>query len=201
MELRSLFVILASFFFIAFSCEGELPLYRDPSDVLEGKMDGFYALSLTTNTLRVQLIVKNGFDETLQGAAIFDGQTVVTSTRDPNIHRSFSLSTANIIYARSYNAGSRVLTIDPGDSVKFEATWNFVDDNGTDLIAGFFRYQNDPTCPSRRIGLPEFFTLSGEINVFDRIRTVRARVKQFRLCHVNPYVAPNFCPPIFDCPQ
>ena len=199
---ETLLVILASFVFMASSCDGELPPYRDPTDVLQGKMDGIYALSLSTNTLRVYLVLENTFDETLQGTATFDGLATITSTRDPNIHKTFKLTAANIIHARSYNPSTRVLTIDPGgDYVKLEAIWNFIDDNGTDLTQNFFRYENDPTCPGRRIGLPEFLLLTGELKVFDRINTVKAKTKLFQLCHVDPYVSPNFCPPIFDCPD
>ncbi|MBI4429549.1 MAG: hypothetical protein HY562_10570 [Ignavibacteriales bacterium] len=201
MALRYLLISAMSFLFFAFSCDGELPPYSDPSDVLRGHWDSFYALSVSTNTLRIYVVVENTFDETLQGSATIGGQLVVTSGRDPNIRRTFTLTESNIIYARSYNAATRILTIDPGDSVKMETIWNFVDDNGTNLTLDFFHYQNDPACSNRRIALPELFSLSGELKVFDRLKSVRPRLKQILVCHVNAYVAPNFCPPVGPCSQ
>ena len=199
---RTCILISTAGFWIAFgACESEVPPYNDPSTVFAAKAYGFYSYGVTTNSLSIFVTIKNSFDETLQGKAVFGGQLEIIPLRNPSYRRSFSLSDANLNYARNYNSTSKILTIDPGDSVQFRVTWDFVADNGVDLRNTFFRYFPDTSCSLRTIALPEAFSIHGEMKVFDRIPSTTATMSEFVFCHVNVWVRLGACPPVLECPK
>ncbi|MBI4429548.1 MAG: hypothetical protein HY562_10565 [Ignavibacteriales bacterium] len=193
----------------AWNCEGELPVYRDPRDVLSAKVSGEYVLSSSENSLKLFLSVKNTYDETLEGAAVLQGKIDVILVRNTAIRKTFSLTSANLIYARSYNASSRILRLDPEDSVKFMVSWDFVDDNGVDLREHVFAYSSDPSClaedhpiclgEDRRISSPEEFSLDGEITIYEKVGMAQALARNLRLCYVDKWVNTSCCPPISGC--
>ncbi len=188
------------------ACEGELPEYLDPRDVFTAEINGLYVLSASDNSLKIFLTAKNRFDETFEAEAVLQGNIRVTLASDPSIQKTFSLSASELISARGYNPQTRVLRIDPGDSVRFSVSWDFVADNGTDLLQDVFRYVPDstclaedhPTCLSgdRRIARAQDFSLEGEVVIYRKINSVQTRVRTFTLCHVNKWVPSNCCGPI-----
>jgi len=177
-----------------------LPPYKDPSTVLTAKVVGIYSFNITTNSVSLFVTIKNSFDETLQGKVVFDGQLEIIPLRNPSYRRSFSLSDANLAYARNYNSAAKMLTIDPGDSIQFRVSWDFIADNGLDLRTAFFRNFSDATCSSRTIALPEVFSIHGKMLVFDRIPAITATMSEFVFCYVNVFILPNFCTPVLVCP-
>lgn len=197
-NLFSLLLILILASLTIGSCDENLPAYRDPSDLMEGKIEGQYVLTISDNSVKVYLTIRNVFDETLEGQALIDGTLEIESSRDPQIRKSAQLRPSNLINARGYNGNSGVLTIDPGDSIRLGYSWNLVADNGTNLRSQFFRYTPDPTCrvPDRQIANEETFILRGELKVFDRIPVVRCSPAAFTFCYVNIWVNPKDCPPI-----
>ncbi len=181
------------------ACEGEIPARLDPSDVFESRVQAFYNLSVIQNDLRVLFTARNKFDETLQAVADFSGTLELTMARNTSIRKTFTLSAAQLVYARSYNAGARVLTIDPGDSVVFGVNWNFVSDAGLDLRLDHFRYTHDASClppGDRELADPEVIIIGGQLKIFDKVNVTKAGSIQFLLCHVNVFVLPNYCTPV-----
>ncbi|HLF20296.1 MAG TPA: hypothetical protein VI704_05865 [Bacteroidota bacterium] len=187
----------------ASSCEGEIPPYEDPRDVFRGATNGLYVIGSIDNSMKVFLTATNTFDETFQGQAVLEGEIQIVLARDGTIQKTFSISSANLIPTSNYNPTTRVLTIDRGGSIKFEVSWDFVDDSGRDLRQNTFRYVPDTTCAvlGRKIAAPEDFSLRGEVKVYEQIDIVRAMPKSFRMCHVNFWVSSKECPPIVGCPQ
>ncbi len=185
--------------FALMACEGEIPARLDPSDVFESKVQAFYNLSIIQNDLRVLFTARNKFDETLQAVADFSGTLELAMARNMSIRKTFTLSATQLVYARSYNAGTRVLTIDPGDSVVFGVNWNFISDAGLDLRLGHFIYTPDTSCLAsfnRRLASPEIIIIDGHLKIFDKVNVTKGGLAQFLLCHVNVFVLPNFCTPI-----
>ncbi len=184
--------------FVLMACEGEIPARLDPSDVFESKVQAFYNLSITQNDLRILFTARNKFDETLQAVADFNGTLELTMARNTSIRKTFTLSAAQLVYARSYNTGTRVLTIDPGDSVVFGVNWNFISDAGLDLRLVHFIYTPDISCTqyARKFAHPEIIIIEGQLKIFDKVNVTKAGTIQFLLCHVNLFVLPNYCTPI-----
>jgi len=202
-SLPAFFCIVA---FASLACEGEIPARLDPSDVFESKLQAVYNLSVIQNDLRVLFTARNNFDETLQAVVDFTGTLELTMARNTSIRKTFTLSAAQLVYARSYNTGTRVLTIDPGDSVVFGVNWNFVSDIGLDLRLGHFRYTSDQSCLAvdhalclsvdRKLANPEIIIIEGQLKTFDKVNVTKAGPAQFLLCQVDRYVPPNCCPPV-----
>jgi hypothetical protein len=179
-------VVLLPVLVLSFSCKENLPPYQDPAQVFEGFVRAEYLYSLTSNTIAIQLVVQNVYDETFEGRAILEGTVELTLARKPDVKRIFFLSDANLIQGR-YQPNSRTLTIDPKDSVRLRVFWNFDDDRGRNLRQDEFRYNPDPSCPGRRIAAQETIVIRGSVKVFERTEEVKLGPVSFSFCHINAY--------------
>ena len=159
---------------LSLSCDEQLPLYAEPNFIFEASLSGFYAHSLSDNSLKIYLTVKNIYHETFQEEALLQGELLVTSVRDSALQRRFTLSFAEVIEGPGYNRRTGVLTMEPGATVRLGVSWDFVDDRGKDLRYDFFEYVEDPACPSRCLAMPEEF-LGTEHTFSDYIRYLGAR--------------------------
>ena len=177
------------------SCSEALPPYEDPRDILDGKTIARYVFSSRENTMSVNLIFTNEFDETLEGKAVLAGQGTITWARDPNVRKTFTITPANLTNGK-FNPTTSVLTMDPGDSLRLNYRWNFIDDTGMDLRQDGFLYFTDPTCSFRKISYEETFIIRAEIKVFERIGPMAIRLTEFTMCHVTPWVSQQACPSI-----
>lgn len=121
------------------TCDESLPAYHEPDVVLEATLSAQYVLDFTDNSLKVYLTARNIFDETLQSKADVTGTVELELLK-----KTFFLSVDKLIQGR-YNAGSRVLTFNPRDSVRLGVHWEFIDDRG-----GICARRNSPTAPILR---------------------------------------------------
>jgi hypothetical protein len=193
-------VALAMALAVSMSCDESLPPYQNPSNVLEGKTRAQYVLSYFENSMHVSLIVRNVYEETFQAQAVLNGTLVITAKRRPRIQKTFHLTANNITYAANYDKATRVLTIDPQDSVVFSSSWDFIDDAGEDLRLTFFRYVADTSCYGRVIAPDETFVLQGSVKVYDRLPDVSGGPIEYTFCHVNIWVGPHDCTPVHTEP-
>lgn len=196
-KIQVLFILI----FLFFSCKETLPPYLSPERVLVGDVGGLYVLTASDNSVKLYFTVRNVFDETLQGPAKLAGKIQIVLGRNPQVRKTAVLGVSNILYARSYDRQTGVITLDPGDSIRLGYSWDLVDDNGIDLRTSFFSYVSDPTCPdslpeTRRITLEEKFQISGELLVFDRTGQVVPAPKELAFCYATNWVNPKYCPPI-----
>ena len=180
-----------------FSCSEELPPRNDPSDLFVAGTDITYNYSIFENSMRVELNVTNLYDETLEDTATLAGSLTIQLVRNRSYSKKINFTAANAQFIH-YDAGTRVLRIDPKERIVFQQTWDFVDDQGRDLRTEVFRYVKDTTCPlqTRKIALPEFFVVQGTFKVFGRVTEVEIKPASFEFCHVNIWVLPRDCPPI-----
>lgn len=178
---------------IALSCQEVLPPRNDPGHLFDGRLRATYQLSRFENTIRVTLTLVNIYDETLQGAARFDGWLRFQLNRDTTYSRTFRLSDTLLLFARSYNSRTRELTIDHGDSLQLQAEWDYLDDRGRDFRHEVFGYYADTSCSGRRIAHREDFSMSGYVKVFERAAGEEYPSAPYAFCHVNMYVDPHTC--------
>ena len=187
--LKYCFLMLAG---LSLSCKEPLPAYRDPTDLFSGVLRiGYLYGTPPANIFRVQMVVFNDFDETFEGRTFFEGTIEIVLARKPEVKKTFFLSVDNLIQGR-YNAGSRVLTFNPRDSVRLGVHWEFIDDRGVDLRETEFSYRSDPTCPGRRIAREEAFLVSGTLKLYDRTGEIKFGPVLFPICHV-PNQGPSSC--------
>lgn len=178
---------------LSLSCKEELPPYHDPRDVFDGRLSGAYAISPAENALKAYFTVINSYDETLEGTALLTGRIVLTWQGDSTFRRTIGLTDANILFARHYDATSKHLRIDPGDSVRFGISWNFIADDGRDLKR-LVRFHPDPTCLARYISEePVPIIIEGTMKVFERTELIVPPPAVFRFEFVREYVNPRDC--------
>jgi hypothetical protein len=173
------------------SCSEELPPYKEPSDVLQSEIQGRYVYDFTDNIMKVCITVKNTYRETFQSGNVLRGSLQIILSRDQNIRKTAPIDAANLIYARDYNSSTRVLTLDPRDSIILGYSWNFIDDNGTDLRKSVFQYSPDPTCTSREIAGEETFIIRGDLRVFSQTGSLILGSINFSFRHVKQWVDPK----------
>lgn len=178
------------------SCNEPFPPYNDPRDVFIGRIEGLYVLTLNDNSMKVYIDLVNKYDETLEENVAIDGSVEIGFLRDPLRKKTFSLSLGSLISNGRYNAARNTLRIDPGDTVRFATSWNFVDNNGYDLRASAFQYYIDDACSQRCVANEEVFILSGQVKVFDKVPAITVGPVHFSVCYVKDYVAPANCPPV-----
>ncbi|MBM4168349.1 MAG: hypothetical protein FJ215_04245 [Ignavibacteria bacterium] len=173
-------------------CSELLPEYRDPRDVFKGIAGGRYVLSRTENSVRIDLIVVNTFDETLEARGILEGVGTIAPKRDVGFTKTFRITPAN--WARGkYNPLNGRLTMNPGDTLVLAYTWDYRDDLGRDLRESFFRYTTDPACTLRRISDMEIFALRFRLKVFEKVAEVESEASEYEFCHVSAFIDPKAC--------
>lgn len=185
-SLKYILVIVTA---LSLSCKEPLPTYKDPSEVFSGVLRiGYLYGTPPANIFSVQLVIVNDFDETFEGRTLFEGTIEIVLARKPDVKKTFFLSVENLIQGR-YNAGSRVLTFNPRDSVRLGIYWGFIDDQGVDLRETEFTYSTDRACPRRKIARQETFLVSGTLKLYDRTGEIKFGPVVFPLCYVlNPRV-------------
>lgn len=211
-ELPTPLVTLFAFLLLILSgsCEEQLPEYRDPRNALEESITGRYVLGISDNSMKIEVMVVNVYDETFEGKAVLQGSGSILLKRNQATAKTFTLTPANVSNGK-YNTATGILRMDPNDTLRLVFSWNFVADGGVDLRQTVFQYYPDPTCTfdqpvviMRRIAFQETFIIRATLRVFDKIADLSGGPYEFTLCHVDQWVPGNSCPPIiFDenyCP-
>lgn len=174
---------------LCLSCTESLPPYQDPTKLFGGSIDALYLLSTYQNEMRVVLRVRNIYDEQLDGQALIAGQVEIVAVRDQAVHKTIQLTPLDLVSAKGYDRQSGRLVFDPGEEIRFEVSWNFVDDSGRDLRSSFFVLLADTTCQARCLGYREDFTLKAQINLYERTSSVVIGPTVFALWYVTGVVA------------
>jgi hypothetical protein len=191
----SLLVLVA---LVAGPCDESLPSHEEPDAYFQGRITAQYSHSPNENGLRGLIVVRNVFDETLQGSAALQGSVIIESLRNPALRKTVQLTRANILFLRGYDARTNTFTFDAGDSISMVYTWDFASDDGArDWRTSFFTYVSDTLCNglliNRCLALTEDLMITVQFTVFHGRVPMRA-MTQFPLCYVSRYVHPNFCP-------
>ncbi|MGB2869168.1 MAG: hypothetical protein WBD36_12000 [Bacteroidota bacterium] len=179
---------------LCISCDESLPGRIDPSVNLRASTNWLAQLDYTNPNLSASFSVRNVYDDVLDGPASFQGSIEIVLLRDPTIQRHDVLTAANIVYARGYDPLLKRLTLDPGDSVRLQYSWDMNDDAGKSLLSTTFRSSIDPTCTFRSIAEPEIFGVTGQITIFDHLGAAVFQTRMFKLCFVTYRDAGPFPP-------
>ena len=181
------------------SCSEQLPVRVEPTDVLSGSIRGEYLFNPTENLMMVSVTIRNDYEETLDGTALFDGTIRIVASGDTSIHKTQVMNASNVSFTRvkRWNPLTRQLTLDPGDTLTVIYKWNFIDDGGRNLILSYFRYWPHPDCPDFRLKADSAtFELMAEIRLFEKTNLVTAGPTKFLICHVMGLFNIQGCPPI-----
>lgn len=192
-------VIFAVFSVFCTSCNENIPLREDLSNLITVKVTSTYFTKSRSNfigSIRTFIIVTNNTDETIDDIATMAGSMEIVweppkeEERRFNRTRSFKLGTNNIFYAKNFNLQTKRLTLGPQDSVVLFVDWNLKTNDST-FIPNYFNYVNDPKCfvsqPSipygvpRRISTRQKFMVKADVKMFDRLSVLY--IQQINLSH------------------
>jgi hypothetical protein len=145
--------------------------------------------------MRIEVTIVNTYDETVQTKATLTGSFEISLIRDAAVRKTINVGTGNLVSTRFYDPTTKVLTIDPGDSIRFVYDWNFIDNNNVFLPQDVFHYSLDQTCPGRYLSFSESFAISGSIQIAEKLENVQCNPVVYNLCYVDKYMSPHDCPP------
>lgn len=173
--------------FFLWGCGESLPPRSDPANLFAISIATQYNIVNDFGMLDVLITLKSNYEETLQDVALLDGTLMIDWTIAPELRgnivprRTAHIEPSQIVHAKKYDSFTRILTIDPGDSIILRYRWNFKMDDSTNLYKQF-RYQSDMGCIVRATGEggPEYrrfsanqsFLISAQVKIFGRSATV-----------------------------
>jgi hypothetical protein len=197
-----LVALLSASLIFLFACDESLPPRNDPTKLFRGSVDAKYSLLWNENAMRISVTIVNVFDETIQTTVSIAGTVVVTLARDKKYQKTIALNANNLMNTKFYNPSTKELTLDPGDSIRFAYTWNFVDDNNVRLPEDVFHFYRDPICSARYVAYSESFALTGSIQIIEKMGSFPLIPSVLNLCYISLYVLPKDCPaPPTECSQ
>ena len=176
------------------ACDEQLPPRNDPEALFEASLTTEYILHFDENDVRFTVNVVNVFDETLQDTVDLSGQLQVVLLRDPTIVRTLRLSVDSLITTAGYNPYTRILTVNPGDTLRMRVRWDLTDDRNVWLPERVFDFYSDTTCPLRYLAKGESFLIRGNLTVFRRAGFVTIPPTGFNLCYVTAFTTIRYCP-------
>ena len=178
-------LILSLFFF--WGCAESLPPRSDPVNLFGISITTEYNIVNNFGMLDVFITLKSNYEETLQDVALLDGTIMIDWTIAPELRgnivprRTVHIEPSQIVHARKFDNFTRMLTIDPGDSIVLRYRWNFKMDDSTDLYKQL-KYQADKGCvlsaggdgppQYRRYSPNQPFLISAQVKIFGRSATV-----------------------------
>jgi hypothetical protein len=180
-------------------CDESLPQRNDPANVFTATVSAVYIYQIDVNAIGVRLNVVNTFDETLQALLSIDGNVDIEWNRSPEYRVSIPLSKFNLIHSGPIDQYTRVLTLDPGDSLTFYTIWNLATDSNV-FIPSMFDYNVEPTCltPAGSLKVSrrkETFNFSGRVKIMERTGYAFIDPSHFDLCYyATYYLEPKQCP-------
>ncbi|RPI05088.1 MAG: hypothetical protein EHM64_07760 [Ignavibacteriae bacterium] len=187
-------VLIAAAMTLLFACDESLPPRNDPSDLFRGSINAKYSLLFTENALRLEVKIVNRYDETIQAPVSMSGVLHITLSRDSRYQKTIPLTAANLASTKAYNPSTKELTLNPGDSIKFVYTWNFIDDNNAFLPEEVFHYYLDTDCPGRFISFRESFVLTGSFQIIEKLGSIPLTPLVLNLCYISKYFTSHDCP-------
>ena len=210
MKNKTIFIYLnitLSLFFL-WGCAESLPPRSDPANLFTVSITTEYNIVNNFGWLDVFVTLKSNYDETLQDVALLDGTLMIDWTQDPALRgnivprRTAHFEPAQIVSAKKYDSFTRMLTIDPGDSIRLRYRWNFKTDDSTDLYKQF-KYQPDKSCliggggesapQYRRFSANQPFQISAQVKIFDRSAMVYSAPFSVVTCAVLPKTNSGAC--------
>ena len=124
-------------------CNESLPAHDPPKNILIGwtvpvngaedtvryfKIDSnnpnLVAVTINSQQNAYDIYVVNTYEETIQDYADVNGKITLRWINKPSIHTELAVSNSSI-YEGAYDSETNLLTIDPGDTLKIRAYWNF----------------------------------------------------------------------------
>ncbi len=179
---------------LSLSCDESLPPRQDPSDLFKAQLQEFYVYTQNANSVIVNLVAVNNFDETLSDRMALTGTIVITSNRDTSVHKTFQLAPTNLVHG-TYDPAKGTLTVNPGDYVQIQVTWDFTDDEGGSLPNYFFQYSLDRTCQQRQVARTESFTIAGKVKLYSTLGFAQSQIA-FTIQQYDIFVGPHDCLPL-----
>ena len=170
------------------ACQETLPPLENPGVIFKTTITADYKLNLQENSVHVFVDIKSNYDETVQERADVVGSVTITSLRDARFTRTILLGAADLRTAGKYNPSTGMLTVGPGDVLRFEVVWDLRDDNGVYVPAALFRYFEDPDCPVRCVAEEEVFVMRGGVKLCDQVARIDAEEFDFSICHIKAFV-------------
>lgn len=177
-----------------YSCNESLPSYTEPKDFLTGSIRSIGQTEVQYSHADVNDISKtsvsifsppqvffidiiNTFDETIQDQPEISGTMVLICDAVPNANATINLSQSNISTFQ-YNPVTKLLTLDPGDTLRLRVSWSYKTDDGkwgfqkadveSETVDGSGRFMT-------RAHKPIIYTVTAKVKLFKQVGPLTAK--------------------------
>ena len=200
---------------VGISCDDSLPVYEAPTDFLRvniqnlsppevsytyienGNDISLLNVIVTSAAQSFSINVVNTFDETLQDVPDVSGELEISSLDLPSLKATIPVTVTNLSGSQ-YNAATKILTLDPGDTLKMRCTWRYKTDDGkwafekADVAS---ESEIDPDNPPyrgsfERTHVPMNFSMTAHIRLFPATNTSASEKEEFKLLFHGHIVLP-----------
>lgn len=200
---------LLSLFFFFSSCNENLPIYTEPKDFLRGTIrhiglpDVQYAhvdvndiskahISIYSPAQIFFIDIVNTFDETIQDQPEISGTMELVCDANSTARVTLTVAQANLS-STHYNTATKLLTLDPGDTLTLRCTWRYKTD---DNIWGFQKANvlNEVSDPSgtffTRTHAPLSYRASAKVKLFRSVGMVSVKEIEFTVLYSGKIFPP-----------
>ena len=185
---------------VGLSCEDSLPSYVAPTDFLRASVrnisppDVYYSyveffndldqnpVSVSTAAQTIFIDVLSTFDETLQDIPEVSGTLVIQDADIPTMTATIPLTVSNLT-GPQYNTTTKILTLNPGDTLKLRCSWRYKSDDGK-WVFGKANVASDTDVRGNaydRTHVPMNFSAVATVKLFAGTNTFVSKKKDFQL--------------------
>ena len=185
---------------VCLSCEDPLPSYVAPTDFLRASVrnisqpDVYYSyveffndldqnsVTVSTAAQTIFIDVVNTFDETLQDIPEVSGMLTIQETDIPDMKATIPLTVSSLT-GPQYNTTTKILTLNPGDTLKLRCSWRYKSDDGK-WVFGRANVASDSDLHGNsydRTHTPMKFSAVATVKLFASTNTFISQKKEFQL--------------------
>ena len=207
----TLFNIILLLSLLEISCNDSLPPYVAPTDFLRatirnisppevyysywdtGNDIAFTNISISTAPQVFSVEIVSTYEETLQDQLELSGSMVIESVKFPDFTVTIPFTVSSVTGAQ-YNPTTKLLTLNPGDTLKLKCNWRYRADSGKWAfekadVAG----EVDGNNSYDLIHAPMGYSASARVKLFRTANIVASEKKEFQLLFFGHiYVPPRF---------
>ena len=191
---------------VSLSCNDSLPAYITPTDFLHATVrmasppEVNYSYVEFSNDISVNPVtvsslpqtiyvdVVSSFDETLQDEPDVSGTLEIVDPEIPNLKATIPLTLANFTGVQ-YNPSTKLLTLDPGDTLRIRCIWRYKSDDGRwafeKAAIAYDSEVNASDPPLRgsfeRTHVPMNFSVSARLRLFSATNSVTTEKEPMQL--------------------
>lgn len=192
-SLKIKYACIASISCLLLSCDESLPPREIPPQLFSAETNAVYDYypgktpETYRNHIKIFVLIKNMYDETIQDTLNFFGTMRINwETQQPfdtlfSKEKTVDLNRSHIKYMKQYDPSTKIVTIDPSDSILIEYDWNFVTNDSSNLLK-FFPFSLPGGEFGCKVSPKQIITISASVGLFKFRGNINPKLLNYSHC-------------------